>query len=136
MSLKATEKLAEMYKNRDSYKNTFDDVWAFIGKVRLPPPFCPVNKVYVYVLLTLSLNNLILSRKQIKKSAIRTSCTELMMAFVTIWNIHGEYLINNNNLILNQGCMIYLKKRFQTRVTSFFIIYFYYNLAYPWCELI
>ena len=110
MSLKATEKIAELYKNRDSYKNSFDDVWAFIiGKVRLPPPYCPVNKVYyVYVLQTSSFNNLILLRKQIKKSAIRTSCTDRTMVHAIIWNIHGEYLINNNILILNQGCMIYI----------------------------
>ena len=42
-ALKATKSVKNMFSQNAQYQETYQDLWNFIGKVRLPHPFCPVN---------------------------------------------------------------------------------------------
>ena len=42
-ALKATESVKTLFSKNAKLKETYQDLWNFIGKVRLPQPYCPVN---------------------------------------------------------------------------------------------
>jgi hypothetical protein len=42
-ALKATESVKTLYTRNAKLQETYHDLWNFIGKVRLPQPYCPVN---------------------------------------------------------------------------------------------
>ena len=42
-ALKATETVENMFSQNVQFQETYQDLWNFIGKVRLPQPYCPVN---------------------------------------------------------------------------------------------
>jgi hypothetical protein len=43
VALNAAKKIATLYETNDEYQTLYGDIWKFVGKVRLPQPYCPVN---------------------------------------------------------------------------------------------
>ena len=42
-ALKAVERVEDIFSESAKFQETYQDLWNFIGKVRLPQPYCPVN---------------------------------------------------------------------------------------------
>jgi hypothetical protein len=47
-ALKAGDSVKAMFAQSTQFQDTYQDLWNFIGKVRLPQPFCPVIKFFKF----------------------------------------------------------------------------------------
>lgn len=54
IALNAAKKIAVLYETNTEYKNVYPDIWKFIGKVRLPQPYCPVSN-FCFILILVKL---------------------------------------------------------------------------------
>ena len=54
IALNAAKKIAVLYENNPEYKNVYPDIWKFIGKVRLPQPYCPVSNFFNHLAMLIT----------------------------------------------------------------------------------